>query len=477
MSRSPHALALTIALTSALVTLTSAPAGADPAAIDAILAKLPKTARVGIVVEDGESGRVLYERNADTPLRPASNQKLVTLAAAILGLGPDYRHRTELRAAGPVAGNRLFGDLHLIGGGDPNLSRRFQDPSQPASDVPILIEWAQTLLRRGIREIRGDLVADDRFFDRELWHPDWEKADHAKWYAAEVSALNLNDNCVDIEFHAGAKPRVQLIPPTGWLEVSSDLSATSDRKKHVYGVSRSFGSNAVTVRGRLWTGAGVGRTEITVHDPALFFATALKESLARAGIRLTGKVRRVKDGEQAKGELLACHESPLPLTLSICGKRSLNLYAECLLKTLGRETAGEGSWKAGAKAVTAVLDKAGATMPKAVIADGSGLCRANRLTARGLTRLLAVMARSPHDNLYRSCLAAGGIDGTLRRRFRKLPAGCRVEAKTGTLRDTSALSGYLIKPGKTAPLRFAILMNDTPGARRLQDRIVAALLK
>jgi serine-type D-Ala-D-Ala carboxypeptidase/endopeptidase (penicillin-binding protein 4) len=463
-----------------LLTLIAAPVRAQSMkkSIDALLSKLPKRAKVSIVVRRVE-GAPLYQRDASLSLRPASNMKLLTLATAIHELGPKFQHETSLYATGAVSGSAIDGDLVVVGRGDPNLSRRFRAADDGSRDVPVLAEWAQVLVRRGVRELRGDVVADDRYFDQERYHPDWEAKEIHKWYAAEISALNLNDNCVDIELVA--KPggaELRLSPPTRYLTQRLFLKPASSAKKHSWGVARGARDNVLTVRGSIWAKATVGRSEVAVHDPALFFVTALKESLERAGIRVTGAPRRVRaDESPAQRELVARRVSPLPLTLSVCGKRSLNHYAECLLKTVGKLKAGEGSFAAGLKIMEARLEALGVPVEGLELRDGSGLSRRNRLNARAVASLLSVMRSGVHDQLYRSTLAVGGADGTLRRRFRDLPKGARLEAKTGTLRDASALSGYLFRPGDREPLIFSLIMNDLPGSRRLQDRIIAALLR
>jgi len=448
--------------------------------IDALLSKLPKRAKVGILIKSLSDGRVIYQRGASAPLRPASNQKLITLAAALQELGPGYLHKTTLLGAGAIEGSQLLGPLVVVGGGDPNLSRRFMAKDATSREVPILAEWAQNIRRRGIRVIRGDVVCDDRFFDQIRYHPDWEAADRSHWYAAEIGALILNDGCVDLEIlPKGEGGLVRTIPPTEYINVENKLVAASGPKKHVFSVTRRAGTNNVQVRGRLWPKARAGRTEITVKDPGLFFVTALKESLERAGVKLLGKPRRAKPTERFSGEVLALKASPLPLTVAVCGKRSLNHYAESLLKTLGREKAGAGSSSAGAKVVRSALQKLGVPLAGLIIRDGSGLSRKNRMTAAALAGLLEAMRRSPNDTIYRSSLATGGIDGTLRKRFRKLPPGVRIEAKTGTLRDTSSLSGYLFLSNRRDragdPIVFSMLMNNTPGARRLQEAILRIL--
>lgn len=462
-------------LLAALVSASAARGDELPGRIDALLARLPKKAAVGLVIIDLDGDKTLYERAAQKPLRPASNMKLLTLAAAALELGPKHRHETRLAAGGALTGDRLAGPLIAIGGGDPNLSRRFS--AGESADVPALQRWAAELFKGGLRVIEGDIIADDRFFEGPRFHPDWDPREAHKWYAAEVTALSLNDNCVDIEIRPGpGGGSVTLIPPTQYLDLVNELRPAPSAKKHAWGVMRAAGSNRVVLRGRIWRGAKVARGEVAVDDPSLFFVTALKESLGRAGIRVVGQPRRLKPGEDPKAASVLIRETnPLNLSLSLCGKRSLNHYAESILKTLGRVKGKGGDTEAGLEVLRRRLVSLGVPQAGLVLRDGSGLSRKNRLTAGALAALLIAMERGPRKKLFRDSLAVGGVDGTLRRRFRRLPEGVKVEAKTGTLRDTSALSGYLTLPGRRAPIVFAMLMNDVPGARSLQEKILALL--
>jgi serine-type D-Ala-D-Ala carboxypeptidase/endopeptidase (penicillin-binding protein 4) len=459
---------------------------ADPQTkISEILGKLPKRSKSTVLISavSGSALKTVFEHKPDLALRPASNMKLLTIALALEKLGPDYLHKTSLQAAGPIERNGIQGAVHIIGRGDPNLSRRFRNPKDRSLDVPILSRWSRMLLRRGIGVINGDLVIDDRFFDQVRYHPDWEKADRPHWYAAEVSALILNDGCVDIEIvPSKSGGTIRLYPPTKYLRVTNKLSSTSSARSHVFSVRRQGNSRDLLVKGKIWSKAKSGRTEITVPDPSMYFGTAFKESLERAGIKVTGRVRRIRAGEKAGGERLAENTTPLPLTLAICGKRSLNHYAESLLKTVAREKAGAGTYAKGTAITKQWLEEMGVKTSSLAFRDGSGLSRKNRINARAIHTLLWTMYKSKNAVLYRSCLTVGGIDGTLRKRFRKLPSGYRVEAKTGTLRDTSALSGYLISTnaaGEKSYTIFSILMNDlSPSlARKAQEEIVMALCK
>ena len=216
---------------------------------------------------------------------------------------------------------------------------------------------------------------------------------------------------------------------------------------------------------------GVRRVEVQVKGPGSGRETAIR-SIQNAGIEVTGGCRRLKEGEEPQGLTVYRRQAPLLRTLTVTNQRSQNFYAESLLKTLGREQAGRGTWLAGAKQVRGFALKAGAPAEHVIVSDGSGLSRENRLSARALAAVLTHMQRSPHAQVYRDSLAQPGGDGTLKRRLKGLPADVTVRAKTGTLTGVSALSGYLEVNGKT--LVFALIGNGggTSTIRGAMDAVV-----
>ena len=474
---------LTRTLTPALFALALALAWAPGAAaanetleraLAGALGKLPQRARVGLRFEDAD-GKVLFERGSDQALVPASNMKLLTTTTALELLGPEFAHETRLvlkggRQSGPVH----KGDLWLIGGGDPSLSFRFDE-------APLLDELALQLERAGIKRIEGALVVDARAFDDERLHPDWEASDAEHWYGAEVSALVLNDNCLDVTVAGG--PRVTIAPESGYVRVVSEASSTSARAQHSFSLVRA-GSDKRTlfVRGRIWAEAGAQTHSVPVADPAAFYATVLAARLEARGITLSGGLRRAAAGEpSATGFTLWRRLAPLPRSLAVVNQRSHNLYAECLFKTIGRLDVAQtpptltrqGSWAHGAE-VVGLYAKArlGISAEEIVVSDGSGLSRENRLSARALCRVIRAGLSGRGGEHFLTSLAQPGEDGTLRKRLGRLPAGVVVRAKTGTLTGVSALSGLIEADGQRVV--FSLLMNGPGTSRAYLDEILLA---
>lgn len=443
-------------------------------------------AEMGVAVVDLESGKTLYERNAAKPLSLASNQKLVTTACALDRLGAAHRFETTLLRAGEIAGDTLEGDLVLRGGGDPCVSARFDGESDA-----VLRRFARALREAGVKRVTGGVVADDRLFDREMRHSQWPKDQLDRWYCAPVSALVLNDGCVDVKVAAGARaglaPAVTIEPATSFFEIDLRAVTTAQKREHVISVERQSagGRERLVVRGAVLAGAEPVEATVAVGDPALLFASVLRERLAAEGIAVDGPARLVKDGEDFAGAApLAVHSSLLAQALPVINKRSQNHYAEMVLKAIAAaETKTPGSFAGGAAAVGRFLEEIGIARDSFAIEDGSGLARGNRMAPRALAALLRTMARHREAGTYLASLAVAGADGsTLHARLKTPGLRGHVLAKTGTINGVSALSGYVLAD-PASPVRrgfaFAVIGNNLregPGhAREAQDRCVEAL--
>ncbi|MBX3468916.1 MAG: D-alanyl-D-alanine carboxypeptidase/D-alanyl-D-alanine-endopeptidase [Planctomycetes bacterium] len=452
-----------------LVALAPAVRADDLAGMGAVLAKARETT-FGALVVDERTGEALFAHGAEAPLVPASNMKVVTTAAALARLGADFAHETRVMCAAAPAGGVVEGDLVVVGDGDPTLSRRFDQD-------PLLADWAEALWRAGVRRVTGDVVADDRAFDDVRLHPDWHPSDAERWYGAEVGALSLNDNCVDVTVGAaGGRPTARLAPDTGYVTVEVAATLTDDRKQHVFSLLRA-GPERRTIRltGRVWSRAGGQESSVPVADPGLFLATVLRERLVARGIEVGGAARRARAGDPAPGFTLHRRLAPLPRTLAVTNQRSQNLYAECLTKTLGRRCAAGGTWPEGAKVIAEFARASGAAAAQVTVRDGSGLSRENRLSAAALVAVLRAASRAPTGEVFRASLAAPGEEGTLQRRLGDLPRGAALRGKTGTLRGVASLCGYVEVGGRRAV--FAVIGNGGSGGREEADALARAVAR
>lgn len=442
---------------------------------------------IGVVFRDGDSGRALYSLNPDLPLKPASNIKLFTSAAALYFLGDDFRYQTLVTRRGPHRGNTLYGDLVVIGSGDPSISGRFVENHDRTA---IFQCWADVLKQKGIERITGDVVGIDDAFDDVCQAPGWPEEDRGEWYCAEISALAYNDNCVDLRWEGtdgdNLEPaHFELIPSTGYVQVINFVTTSQDGGDYDRFYYRSERSNTITVRGRIGRGDQVFDSA-SVFNPTLYFTTVLTEVLRQKGIEVGGLPRDADEFEdksvfQRSLEPVTVHESP-PLAdiLTVINRNSHNFYAEQVFKTLGKRLQGEGSFEAGARSVLQYVEEVGLDQEGLTLVDGSGLSRQNRASANQISSVLLAVNATADGPLFRDTLPLGGRTGSLRHRFqsddRLKKMAPRVRAKTGYIRGCHALSGWVeTRAGQF--ICFSILCNDLPmtnsQTKLLIERLVA----
>lgn len=445
--------------------------------LDAILTnhKEPR-ASLGARVIELPSGRILYDKNGIEPLIPASNMKLIVLAAAIDTLGKDYEFTTVLAIKGT--------DLVIIGGGDPTLGDEKLAKKRRETITALFHIWAAKLQEAGVQQIPGNLIVDDFIFDHEYVHANWPTDQYQKWYEAPVGGLNFNANCTGVRVKPttpGKPAAVSLVPGNTFLSLNNK---TKTGKKNTATVSRRRNSDTIIVNGTVASAGVLG--PITVPDPGLHAGAVLKTVLASKGICIHGEVIRQKirheDGSLPDDcHIVAVHRAPLTDALNRAGKDSLGMMAESLFKLLGHEFAGKGNWTGGSLAVNAFLDKAGVPDSQRRVDEGSGLSRQNRLSAAAATRVLRYMFNSPQGNFdtLRDSLAQSGIDGTLSRRMRSSDTKGRIFAKTGYVNGVRTLAGY-VRTKHDRWLAFAFYYNKaklTSRMKKLQDQACRVLVE
>jgi D-alanyl-D-alanine carboxypeptidase/D-alanyl-D-alanine-endopeptidase (penicillin-binding protein 4) len=426
--------------------------------------------RIGVLFCDDDSGGVLYARGDDQVLKPASNVKLLTTAAALDVLGPDFRYKTLLATRGRRKGAALEGDLVVLGSGDPSISGRFvADHDRRA----IFRDWARAVSDHGIARVTGDIVGVDDAFDDQAQAIGWPNEDRAEWYCAEISALAFNDDCVDLRWEGGEaeKPaRLELLPPTAYARVVNFVTSARGEGPFERFYSRGFIDNTITARGRIGVGENVVDSA-AVSNPTLYFVTVLAETLRESGIAIQGRPRDVdefadKSIFRQSLEPLATYESPpLARLVEVVNRNSHNFYAEQILKTMGKCARDEGSFKAGTAVVRSYIERQGIDCTGVNLADGSGLSRLNRASAGQIASVLRAASRGGEGALYRNSLPRGGQTGSLRKRFvadeELKRVGVRIRAKTGYIRGAHALSGWFeTEAGQS--ICFSILCNDLP---------------
>jgi D-alanyl-D-alanine carboxypeptidase/D-alanyl-D-alanine-endopeptidase (penicillin-binding protein 4) len=450
--------------------------------IDAVLARpQARQARWGIEVRDAASGRVLYARDAARPFVPASNLKLVAAAAAAHHLDPEFRFRTTLYAAGPVKDGVLDGDLVLYGRGDPMISARYF-PSRTA----VWEMLADSLRARGIRRVTGGLTADESFWDTERHVADWDPEDRKWWYAAPVGALGFNDNSIDFRIlpgsAAGQPARITGEPASAFYRLDNASRMVAAGTAATLDFDRVPGTSRIRAFGVLPLGAGADVESFAVDDGARWAGVTFREALERRGIAFgRAEVRVVSDSTLSVSRtapvLAEWLSPPLDRAIGPVLLTSQNWFAEALVKTLGKQVRGEGSWAAGLAVERAFLvDVVGIDGAGFVLRDGSGLSALNRITPHSLVNLLDYVRRTPRQAIVRRAMPVSGGTGSLRARLTDLPG--RVAAKTGYIGGMDTLSGYLAMPDGREIL-FSIMANESgqPSARMkaVIDDVVRAI--
>jgi D-alanyl-D-alanine carboxypeptidase/D-alanyl-D-alanine-endopeptidase (penicillin-binding protein 4) len=449
------------------------------------------SARYGVLVVSLDRGDTLFSLNPDVPLAPASNMKLYSTAAALYYLGPNFRYSTYVLGDGEVRDSVLTGDLILYGTGDPSISGRMLSGA-----TSVLRSLADSLRAHGIREVQGDVVGDGSYYDDVRLGDAWNPDDLMAWYGAPISALSFAENMISVRVLPGSAPgqpaRVVTTPATQGFAVANQVRTVATGGTLV---RFERGENQLILRGQIRRGhPGVARG-MPVVDPAGFSAAAFRSALENQGIRVRGDVRVARSPDESAVTLasprtaasgaasppprvLAVHLSP-PLSeiVSVTNHISHNLFAEALLKLVGRVALGEGSFEAGGRAIRYLLECETETDSAALhIVDGSGLSRLNRVTARSTIHLLDYMTRSDVWEPYSASLPeAAGRQGL--RRMHGTPAAGNLRAKTGTIQNVSALSGY-VRTANGERLAFSIIANDVPStwrAKRIEDAIGARL--
>ena len=452
------------------------------------------SARWGICVISMSDGSTLYQRNADKLFTPASNMKIYTTGVALDLLGADYRWRTSVYAiTQPDANGKIQGDLVLYGRGAPDLVSHSNDESRGS-----LAKLAEDLYARGIRHVTGNLIGDESYFRGDSLGDGWQWTDLQWYFGAEASALSVNGNEVSINLvpstKAGQSPTVSVSDPEGYVSVLNRMIVGKPGVHSTIGVHRELSDNNIEIWGEFAPGSKGFGARMSVHNPALWAAKLFSEALKARGITIDGQTlarnSRVPQDQRFNPaqsiELASINSQPLSEIVKRTNKESVNVNAELILRTLGRER-GEmaalpeavgkerGDDEAGLGVMRVWLARADVPMRGVALHDGSGLSRLDLVTPESSARLLFSLSRTGSASAFRDSLPISGRDGTLGGRLGTFRD--RVSAKTGTLTYDNALSGYLTTAGGQS-LAFSIMCNDQTGyndSTRLIDQIVTLL--
>ncbi len=472
------------------------PPGPDVLALRRELSALLTTqslrrAEWSVLVVSLEKGDTLFAQDEDRFLAPASNMKIATTAAALHYLGPLFKYQTFVYADGPIENGILRGDLILYGTGDPGISERFY-----RNRTDVFETFADQIVEAGITRVEGAVIGDATYFSGPELGPEWDPRDLNEWFAASASSLSFNENIVTLQIlpsaRLGSPPRIETIPFGFPLDVSNRAETVVGRPRPNLWLDRVEPTARIRVDGEIRQGGPDIWRRLTVPDPAFFAARSLREVLISEGIgvraperavhaesdsRITGRESWAPGAlDQDEPLLLAQHTSPQLIEyLTVVNHESHNLFAETIIKTIGKVATGDGSFEGGARAVQAFATKeAGVGAQQIIAVDGSGLSKSNRTSAGALVGLLMHVAATDNWDEFVSTLPEAGR--SLRRMY-GTSAARNLRAKTGTIDGVSALTGIVTtQDGET--LLFSILSNElrsTGAAKRVEDRIGARL--
>lgn len=462
----------------------------------------------GILIANRDTGQTLFDLNADRYFTPASNAKLFTSVFALATLGTGYHFHTTLEATTALGSEgRLPGDLLLVGRGDPDLSnRKFPFHGKAEHDGPtekILAELADAAVARGLKEVEGDIVADDRYIPFDPYPAGWSIGDLFFTFGAPVTAITFNDNSVTITMSPGTQagdPALIVVDPaeaaTGFTQQITTSAPGTDPQ---LAVVRQPGPNFLLLRGSVPLGHAPVKLDLAITDPAETTARTLRHLLEARGVHIKGVVRveeapapqalkpgeapvlvspELKNAEEnsaASARVLAEHASPPLLeSVGVLNKMSQNLHAELLLRTIAREKTGIGSAEIGLKLEQDFLKSLGVADGDAVLTDGSGLSTNNLVTPRAVVALLQYAIHQPWGPDFMATLPIAGVDGTLEDRLKGAPASGLIQAKTGGLEHVHALSGYATTVGGEY-LVFSIFVNNDPQKGREATAAIDAI--
>ncbi|WP_053590045.1 D-alanyl-D-alanine carboxypeptidase/D-alanyl-D-alanine endopeptidase [Bacillus sp. FJAT-22090] len=434
-------------------------------------------ADVSVTVRDRVSGEMVYNYNGQTTIKPASNMKLLTTAAALDVLGKDYRFNTTLYTSGKMSNGVLKGDVYLKGQGDPTLS--FED----------LQQFAEELKAQGINKIDGRIVGDDKWFDDDLLTPGIWVGDESYYYAAPISALTTSPNTdydsgtIIVEATGtavGELPSINVTPHIGDLQIVNEAQTVEAGKTNTVTIERMYETNQIVISGNL----PVDKTKkewVTVKHPTTHTLTMFQAVLAEAGIEYS-KEKLFRAATPKSAQLVAMKQSmTLEQLLIPYMKLSNNGIADILVKTMGKVKKNEGSTTAGLEVIREYGKSINLNMVDWQFEDGSGMSHENRVSSLAVSELLYKVQGEDWFNTYFTSLPVAAntdrmVGGTLRNRLKDQLTAGKVYAKTGSLTGVSTLSGYLEASSGQSYI-FSVLVQNKSGTSSTIDEIVKEIAK
>ena len=423
-------------------------------------------AQWGVAVYSLDREESLFAYNANKLYIPASNEKIITAAAALLRLGPEYRFKTRVLIEGEIDDEILRGNLIIQGFGDPTLSSRMDAGKDPFAAFRA---FAGRLKAKGIKSIEGSIAGDASAFRETGYGRGWELDDLTESYAAPSGALVFNENIASFIIRPGAKAGDAAVlsgePLPGYPRIENSVVTTGAGKAAAIVVEHvpvdAGAPETIKISGTVPLKGQAVRRSVPIRRPVRYYLEALRRQLDREGIDVSNcDIKEDFPAPKPGGavELLMTRESaPLSEIITPIMKESLNMPSETLLRALGLEIRGVGTADAGIEVVAETLETMGIRKGSYVFSDASGLSRRNLISADIFVRTLGFMHKQPTFPRYYTAMAVAGVDGTLKNRLAELKGNIR--AKTGTISGVSAISGYM-RTADGEMLVFSMIANN-----------------
>ncbi|MGE5443880.1 MAG: D-alanyl-D-alanine carboxypeptidase/D-alanyl-D-alanine-endopeptidase [Ignavibacteriales bacterium] len=431
---------------------------------------IPKRAsrngKLGILVKSLKTNEKIFEYNSDELFIPASNAKVIVSVTALSLLKPEYRFKTEFYSGGKISGGVLQGGLYIKGYGDPTLS------------TERLRSIANEFKKMGIKQVAGGIIVDDSYFDGVRYGKGWKKQWEGDVYSPAISALSLNYNTLDLNVYPSKLDRIPIIStePQGANVNIINKAVTNNRRSRLMAVWLEEGKT-IMLQGSISPRVSSYTFKLTVGNPAAYTGSVFKKTLEEAGITVQGFVSSGAIPNLPK-VFYTSFSDPLYMIVAEYNKNSVNIIGENITKTLGAQLKGTpGTWDKGTEVISEFLSKIGIKDGFEIV-DGSGLSPLNRVSPYVLTEVLKYAYKNQLiSSQFLNSLSIGGVDGTLKRRFRRSEVEGKIMAKTGHLNNVNTLSGYLFTNSGDV-LVFSILANGLGSkAKEIQNHLLVKLVE
>ncbi len=452
-------------------------------AADDIMAAVQKTndnkylkhASWGFAVQDVESGEMLVDFNGDKTLTPASAMKSITTATALAFLTDSFTYKTQLQYDGMIDKDGVLqGNIYIIGGGDPTLGYRRVGCSQGYERL--MKQWTQAIKDAGIDSINGSIIGDASVFEMGTVPKHWLWQDMGNYYGAGASGLTMHENQYNLVFNGGRKQGAPIdiqytIPELYPVDFVSEVVTGNRRTPDMAYVYTAPYSDEIYLRGMVPPSGPKGYIKGAIPDPPLYAAFSLHKYLRRAkvGAAAYTTMRRIRNNESPNTEFrgekkpIFTTESPeLKEIVRWVNKKSLNLHAEHLLKTIGLKRYEDGSTEHGIKATKRFWQSKGINLSGFQMEDGSGLSPLNKVSPKQFVNILSSAAKQDYFPAFLESLPEAGNRrdiGNLRYTLQRTKAAGNLRAKSGTLRGTRSYVGY-VETDSGRLLSFAIMANN-----------------